>query len=107
MPSSPSEDGAWWLPLGTLTSPTLYNQTARPTGATTDSGTVLWDEGLVAGWGWWQLLFEMLVLTSTILSGLSVVEVAASHSDVMEWEQTVDGYIGNRNEGGAKLLTGQ
>ena len=53
-------------------------------GATTDSGTVLWDDGLVAGWGWWQLLFEMLVLTSTILSGLSVVEVAA---DVMEWER--------------------
>lgn len=47
-------------------------------GATTESVTVLWDEGLVAGWGWQQLIFEMLVLTSTILSDLSVVQVAAN-----------------------------
>lgn len=71
MPSSPSKDSAWLLPLGTLTSPTLYSQAARPTGATSDNGTVFWDEGVVAEWGWWQLLFKMLVLTSTILSGLS------------------------------------
>lgn len=41
-------------------------------------------EGLVSGWGWQQLIFEMLVLTSTILSDLSVVEVA---TNVTEWEQ--------------------
>lgn len=38
----------------------------------------------MAGRGQWQLLFEMLVLTSAILSRLSVVDMAAG---ALEWEQ--------------------